>query len=84
MLDAKGWAEVTTIARQAIGKPALDMATDLANKPDNDWQDIMFRPALMTKLQFVCKRWWKIFHLLHRLRLFQPRRYCKRYQLPTV
>lgn len=46
MLDAKGWAEVTTIARQAIGKPALDMATDLANKPDNDWQDIMFRPAL--------------------------------------
>lgn len=47
MLDAKGWAEVTTIARQAIGKPALDMATDLANKPDNDWQDIMFRPALM-------------------------------------
>ena len=36
MLDAKGWAEVTTIARQAIGKPALDMATDLANKPDND------------------------------------------------
>ena len=47
MLDAKGWAEVTTVARQAIGKPALEMATDLANKPDNDWQDIMFRPALM-------------------------------------
>ena len=47
MLDAKGWAEVTTIAREAIGKPALDMAIDLANKPDNDWQDIMFRPALM-------------------------------------
>ncbi len=47
MLDAAGWAEVTTIAREAIGKPALDMATDLANLPDNDWQDIMFRPALM-------------------------------------
>ena len=47
MLDAKGWAEVTTIAREAIGKPALDMALDLENKPDNDWQDIMFRPALM-------------------------------------
>ena len=55
MLDAKGWAEVTTIARQAIGKPALDMATDLANKPDNDWQDIMFRPALMQNYNLFVK-----------------------------
>lgn len=55
MLDAKGWAEVTTIARQAIGKPALDMATDLANKPDNDWQDIMFRPALMQNYNLYVK-----------------------------
>ena len=55
MLDAKGWAEVTTIARQAIGKPALDMATDLANKPDNDWQDIMFRPALMQNYDLSVK-----------------------------
>lgn len=55
MLDAKGWAEVTTIARQAIGKPALDMATDLANKPDNDWQDIMFRPALMRNYNLSVK-----------------------------
>lgn len=55
MLDAKGWAEVTTIARQAIGKPALDMATDLANKPDNDWQDIMFRPALMQNYNLAVK-----------------------------
>lgn len=55
MLDAKGWAEVTTIARQAIGKPALDMATDLANKPDNDWQDIMFRPALMQNYNLTVK-----------------------------
>lgn len=47
MLDAQGWAEVTSVARQAVGKPVLDMATDLASKPDNDWQDIMFRPALM-------------------------------------
>ena len=47
MLDAKGWAEVTSVAREAVGKPVLDMATDLASKPDNDWQDIMFRPALM-------------------------------------
>ena len=84
MLDAKGWAEVTTIARQAIGKPALDMATDLANKPDNDWQDIMFRPALMQNYNLSVKGGGKIFHLLHWLRLFQPRRYCKRYQLPTV
>ena len=55
MLDAKGWAEVTTIARQAIGKPALDMATDLANKPDNDWQDIMCRPALMQNYNLSVK-----------------------------
>lgn len=55
MLDAKGWAEVTAIARQAIGKPALDMATDLANKPDNDWQDIMFRPALMQNYNLAVK-----------------------------
>lgn len=55
ILDAKGWAEVTTIARQAIGKPALDMATDLANKPDNDWQDIMFRPALMQNYNLSVK-----------------------------
>ena len=55
MLDAKGWAEVTTIDRQAIGKPALDMATDLANKPDNDWQDIMFRPALMQNYNLSVK-----------------------------
>lgn len=55
MLDAKGWAEVTTIARQAIGKPALDMATDLANKPDNDWQDIMFRPAPMQNYNLAVK-----------------------------
>lgn len=55
MLDAKGWAEVTTIARQAIGKPALDMATDLANKPDNNWQDIMFRPALMQNYNLSVK-----------------------------
>lgn len=55
MLDAKRWAEVTTIARQAIGKPALDMATDLANKPDNDWQDIMFRPALMQNYNLSVK-----------------------------
>lgn len=55
MLDAKGWAEVTTVARQAIGKPMLDMATDLANKPDNDWQDIMFRPALMQNYNLSVK-----------------------------
>lgn len=47
MLDASGWSEVTTLARSAINKPVLDMAQDLANKPNNDWQHIMLRPALM-------------------------------------
>ena len=55
MQEAKGWAEVTTIARQAIGKPALDMATDLANKPAIDWHDIMFRPALMQNYNLSVK-----------------------------
>ncbi len=47
MLDAAGWAEVTTIAREAANLPVLEMATDLASKPNNDWQDIMMGPALM-------------------------------------
>lgn len=55
MLDAAGWAEVTTVARQAIGKPVLDMATDVANKPDNNWQKIMFRPALMQNYNISVK-----------------------------
>ncbi len=55
MLDAAGWAEVTSVARQAIGKPVLDMATDLQNKPDNDWQDIMFRPAMMQNYNISVK-----------------------------
>ncbi len=80
----KDGQKLPTIARQAIGKPALDMATDLANKPDNDWQDIMFRPALMQNYNLAVKGGGKYSTLLHRLRLFQPRRHCKRYQLPTV
>ncbi|MDR2920006.1 MAG: TonB-dependent receptor [Tannerella sp.] len=47
MLNAAEWAEVTTVARAAINKPALEMAENLSGKPDNDWQKIMFRPALM-------------------------------------
>ncbi len=47
LLDAAGWAEVTTVAREAAGMAPLEMATDLASKEDNDWQKIMFRPALM-------------------------------------
>lgn len=47
LLDAEGWAKVTTISRKAAGMEPLEMALDLANKPNNDWQDLMFRPALM-------------------------------------
>ncbi len=47
LLDAAGWAEVTTVSRAAAGLAPLEMATDLDSKPDNDWQRIMFRPALM-------------------------------------
>lgn len=47
MLDAAGWAEVTTVAREAIGLAPLEMAQDLSGKEDNDWQKIMLGPALM-------------------------------------
>lgn len=47
LLDAEGWAKVTTVSREAAGLAPLDMALDLANKENNDWQDLMFKPALM-------------------------------------
>ena len=47
MLNAAEWAEVTTVARQAINRPALEMAENLASKPDNNWQKIMFGSALL-------------------------------------
>ena len=55
MLDAAGWAEVTTKAREAAGRAPLEMATDLASKPNNDWQDIMFNPALMQNYNLSVK-----------------------------
>ena len=47
LLNASDWAAVTTESRAASGLKPLDMALDLASKEDNDWQDIMFNPALM-------------------------------------
>ncbi|MCL3850551.1 TonB-dependent receptor [Parabacteroides sp. GYB001] len=47
LLNAAGWAEVTTVARKNAGLEPLEMAMNLASKPDNDWQNIMFNPALM-------------------------------------
>lgn len=47
LLDAAGWADVTTIARKTAGLDPLEMALDLGSKPNNDWQSIMFGPALM-------------------------------------
>ena len=55
LLDAAGWAEVTTVSRQAAGLSPLEMATDLASKPDNDWQSIMFSPALMQNYNLSVK-----------------------------
>lgn len=55
LLNAAEWAHVTTVARQAIGKDPLDMASDLANKPDNDWQDIMLGPAMMQNYNLSLK-----------------------------
>lgn len=47
MLNAAQWAQVTTASRAAAGLKPLEMAQDLDNKEDNDWQDYMFNPALM-------------------------------------
>lgn len=47
LLNAKQWAEITTLARQTINKPALEMATDLSNRPDNDWQHLMMKTGNM-------------------------------------
>lgn len=47
LCNAAQWAQVTTEARSVSGLPVLDMAQDLGSKEDNDWQDIMFSPALM-------------------------------------
>lgn len=47
LLNASEWAQVTTASRAASGLKSLEMAQDLSSKEDNDWQDIMFNPALM-------------------------------------
>ena len=54
-MDAAGWAEVTTVSRKAAGMNPLEMATDLASKPDNDWQSLMFNPALMQNYNLSVK-----------------------------
>lgn len=55
LLDAQGWAKVTTVSREAAGMQPLEMAQDLASKPNNDWQDIMFSPALMQNYNLSVK-----------------------------
>lgn len=47
LLNASEWAQVTTESRAAAGLPVLDMAKGLDQREDNDWQDIMFSPAVM-------------------------------------
>ncbi len=47
MLNAADWARISTLSREAIGKPALEMAQNLNDKEDNDWQRTMMGPALM-------------------------------------
>lgn len=47
LLNASDWAAITTESRAASGLKPLEMAQDLASKEDNNWQDIMFNPALM-------------------------------------
>lgn len=61
MLNAKQWAELTTISRAAIGKPAMEMAEDLDKKEDNDWQRIMLKPAAMQSYNLTLRGGSKYF-----------------------
>ncbi len=47
MLNAADWANISTLSRAAIGKPVLEMAQNLDQKEDNDWQRMMMKSALM-------------------------------------
>ena len=47
VLNAAEWAQVSTEARAANGLPPQDMAQNLSEKEDNDWQDIFFHYALI-------------------------------------
>lgn len=55
LLDAAGWAKVTTVSRENAGKEALEMAQNLSSKEDNDWQDLMFDPAIMQNYNLSVK-----------------------------
>lgn len=61
MLDATQWASLTTLSRAAIGKPALEMAQNLDQKENNNWQDMMLRPALMQNHNITIKGGSKYF-----------------------
>ncbi|MCF0255144.1 MAG: TonB-dependent receptor [Bacteroides heparinolyticus] len=45
MLNANEWSKLTTISRQAISAAPLEMSQNI--KEDNNWQNIMMKPALM-------------------------------------
>lgn len=47
LLNASEWAQVTTESRAAAGLAPLDMAQNLDQREDNDWQDIIMSPAVM-------------------------------------
>lgn len=55
MLNAKEWADITTLSRKAIGKAPLAMAEDIINKEDNDWQRLMIGTALMKNYNATIK-----------------------------
>ena len=55
MLDAQGWANVTNVSRKAAGMSPLEMALDLENKPNNNWQKIMFGSALIQNYNLSVK-----------------------------
>lgn len=55
LLNASQWADITTKSRSAAGLQPLEMALNIENKEDNDWQDIMFNPAIMQNYNLSVK-----------------------------
>jgi TonB-linked SusC/RagA family outer membrane protein len=88
MMNAADWAEVTGISRQNAGMEQIEMARDLNTKPDNNWQDIMFGPALFQNYNLSVKgggkysRYYNSFGYTHQDGVMKGTQY-KRYTMQS-
>ncbi|CAL1518924.1 TonB-dependent receptor [Chitinophaga sp. MM2321] len=61
MLNATQWADLTTISRAAINKPVLEMAQNIDQKENNDWQRMMMGSAAMQNYNLTIRGGSKYF-----------------------